>query len=272
MSRLAELGAQLSQSQPAYRPKIVNTERRVRALLDGRWMFDTTNAKLVWESKYFPQYWIPRSSFTSATSFPDSSAGSETQSCTHELTVGDKTICALLVPESFDTELAGYVKIEFTDLDAWFEEQQQIYYHPMDPYHRVDILPSGRHVKVTLAGQTLADTGSEAGVMSLWETDLPGRWYLPATAVNFSLLRVSNTKTGCPYKGQASYYDAVVQGKKYKDVVWWYKDPTGESMAIKGLLCFYPDKVETFVDGEPIARTGLPPMSKVDKESMVQSK
>jgi uncharacterized protein (DUF427 family) len=142
----------------------------------------------------------------------------------------------LLVPDSFNSELAGYVKINFKDLDAWYEEMSEVLYHPKDPFHRVDILPSGRHVKVEVAGTTLADTGNEGGVMSLWETNLPGRWYLPRTAVKWEHLKPSDTKTGCPYKGQASYYSAVVNGKEYKDVVWWYENPTSESGLIKGMV------------------------------------
>jgi uncharacterized protein (DUF427 family) len=236
MSRLADLGSKLFHPSPSYRPKILDTSRRVRGLLNGQFIFDTTSAKLVWETKYSPEYWIPRVSFLPTASFVEDAAISGIQSSTSKLSVGDKTIPALIVPDAFDTELAGYVKVEFGDLDAWFEEQAQIHYHPMDPFHRVDILPSGRHVKVTLGGKVLADTGSEGGVMSLWETNLPGRFYVPATAVDFSLLRASKTKTSCPYKGEASYYDALIEGKEYKDVVWWYENPTSESATIRGLV------------------------------------
>jgi len=236
MSRLAELGSKLFHPNTDYRPKIVNTERRVRGRLADQWIFDTTSAKFVWENPYFPQYWIPHASFTSVASFTADAPISGIESSTSKLTVGDKTIPALIVPDSLNTELVGYVKVDFGDLDAWYEEQEQIFYHPKNPFHRVDILPSDRHVKVTLAGKTLADTKDHPGLMTLWETNFPGRFYLPQSAVDFSLLKASNTKTGCPYKGEASYYDAVIDGKEYKDVVWWYKEPTRESELIKGLV------------------------------------
>ena len=86
--------------------------------------------------------------------------------------------------------------------------------------------------------------------MSLWETNLPGRWYVPRSAVRWEFLSPSETKTGCPYKGEASYYDAVVDGKEVKDVVWWYPSPIMESALIMGMLCFYPDKVDMWLDGE----------------------
>jgi hypothetical protein len=76
--------------------------------------------------------------------------------------------------------------------------------------------------------------------------------------IQWKYLTKSDTKTGCPYKGQASYYNAVVDGKEVKDVVWYYENPTQESIGVKGLYCFYPDKVRTWVDGKEIDRIGMP--------------
>ena len=95
-------------------------------------------------------------------------------------------------------------------------------------------------MKIELDSVVLADTGTEGGVMSLWETNLPARWYLPRSAVNWEFLTPSETKTGCPYKGEASYYNAVINGKEHKDVVWWYKSPTMESALIIGMVNNFP--------------------------------
>lgn len=268
MSRLAQLGARLFNANEEFRPKIVQTEKRVRGLLNGQWIFDTTSAKLVWEIPYFPFYWIPRKDFLPVAEFKADSAISGIQSSTSKLSAGGKAVDTLLVPDGYNTDLRGHVKIEFKDLDAWYEEQEVCLYHPKDPFHRVDILASGRHVRVELGGTVLADTGTEGGVMSLWETNLPGRWYLPPTAIKWEYLKPSDTKTGCPYKGQASYYHAVIDGKEHKDVVWWYPNPTGESATIRGLLCFYPDKVDTFVDDKAIEKVGMP-VKKEDKEHVL---
>lgn len=246
------------------------TEKRVRGLLNGQWIFDTTSALLVWEIKFFPWYWIPKADFLPTAEFVDDKPISGIQSSTSKLHVGDKWIPTLLVPDSFNSQLAGYVKIDAKALDAWYEEQSEVLYHPKDPFHRVDILPSGRKVRVELEGTVLADTADQGGVQALFETNFPARWYLPRTAVNWQYLRPSKTKTGCPYKGQASYYDAVVGDKVVKDVVWWYPNPTLESIQIQGLLCFYPDKVTTLVDGKEIAKIGmrLPDNSKKDDEDL----
>ncbi|EXJ95771.1 hypothetical protein A1O1_00895 [Capronia coronata CBS 617.96] len=259
-----------------FQPKILSTTKRVRGVLNGKYIFDTTAAKLVWEHKFFPQYWIPKSDFLQTATFTDHlpTSGSGTQWSTSTLSVvgNSKSVQTLIVPDSFNSELAGLVKIEFKALDAWYEEQAPVLYHPKDPFHRVDILPSGRHLRVELDGVVLADTGSEGGVMSLWETNFPGRWYLPPTAVNWEYLVPSDTHTGCPYKGEASYYHAVVKGKEVKDVVWWYKNPTLESGLIAGMLCFYPDKVDTWVDGTAIEKVGMPNMKKPTPDEEDKSK
>jgi len=148
MSRLANLAAKLFNPREEFRPKIVATDKRIRGLLNNQWIFDTTSALLVWELPYFPHYWVPRSSFLPAATFKADAAISGIQSSTSKLTVGERAIDVLELPERYNTQLAGYVKIESKDLDAWYEEQSEILYHPKDPFHRVDILPTGRHVRV----------------------------------------------------------------------------------------------------------------------------
>lgn len=222
-------------------------------MLKGKYIFDTTAAKLVWEG-YSPSYWIPRADFDSKVNFAEDKPVSGIDSSTSKLSVGDKTVSALVVPDSFNSELAGYVKIPFKSLDAWYEEQSQVLYGPKDPFHRVDLLPSGRNIRHEIDGVVLADTGSEGGVMSLWETKYPARWYLPRTAIKWEYLTPSDTHTACPYKGTASYYNAVINGKEIKDVAWWYEQPIQESAGVIGMLCFYPTKVDTWLDGKQVPK------------------
>ncbi|ETN38046.1 uncharacterized protein HMPREF1541_07669 [Cyphellophora europaea CBS 101466] len=262
MSQITQLASRLFTANGFSPVKTLPTDKRVRGFLNQHLLFDTTAALLVWEHKFFPQYWIPRADFTAAAVFDKDQPVSGIESSTYSLTTKEgqekKSVPALVVPESFDHELKGLVKVEFKSIDAWYEELAEVLFHPKDPFHRVDLLPSGRQVKVEVEGAVVADTAGEGGVVSLWETNFPGRWYLPGTAIRWQYLRKSDTKTGCPYKGQASYYDAVVDGKEVKDVVWYYENPTQESAGIKGLYCFYPDKVRTWVDGKEIERVGMP--------------
>lgn len=132
-------------------------------------------------------------------------------------------------------------------MDQWFEEDVPIYGHPKDPYKRIDILHSTRTVKVGIDGVTLAESSSP---LFLLETTLRTRHYLPPTSVNWECLKPSETQTRCPYKGLANYYHVVVNGKEYRDLVWYYRYPTSESMPIAGYMCFYNEKVDVWLDGK----------------------
>lgn len=123
--------------------------------------------------------------------------------------------------------------------------------HPKDPYKRIEILQSLRPIEVRVHGKTVAKSPT---AMHLFETGLPTRFYLPVAAVDPAVLRKSDLITHCPYKGDAEYYDVVVDGKEAKNVVWYYRLPTQESAGVAGLLCFYNEKVDILLDGESLSR------------------
>jgi len=79
------------------------------------------------------------------------------------------------------------------------------------------------------------------------------RYYLPPTAIDPKLLQSSDLKTRCPYKGEAEYYHLVLpNGKKYENLIWYYRYPTHECAPIAGALCFYNEKVEIYLDGKRV--------------------
>jgi uncharacterized protein (DUF427 family) len=145
------------------------------------------------------------------------------------------------------TELKGYVAFDWKKFDAWFEEDEEIFAYPRDPYHRVDVLNSSRHIKVVVGGEVVAES-SRARL--LFETGLPTRYYLPKTDVRMEFLEPTSTSSQCPYKGNAVYWSVKVGDQVFPDVVWSYPFPTPESEKIQNLLAFYNEKVELFVDGE----------------------
>ncbi|HVW33549.1 MAG TPA: DUF427 domain-containing protein [Acidimicrobiia bacterium] len=118
--------------------------------------------------------------------------------------------------------------------------------------HRIEIVPSSASVRVEIDGVVVAET-TDASV--LHETNLPPRWYIPETDVRMDLLTPTDTRTACPFKGQARYWSANVGGRTVNDVAWSYPTPIPQSQAIAGLLSFYPDKVATFIDGQPLRST-----------------
>ena len=131
-------------------------------------------------------------------------------------------------------------------VDAWFEEDTEIYIHAKDPYKRIDIVPSSRHIVVKVDGTVVAESSV---FWMLIETGLPVRYYLPKTSANMELLEPTKTVTSCPYKGDANYYSIVIDGKEYKDYVWWYRYPIAESIAVAGKICFYNEKLDIYIDG-----------------------
>ena len=148
-------------------------------------------------------------------------------------------------------ELNGTFRVEWSAMDHWFEEDEEIYVHPRDPYTRIDALGSSRHVVVSIDGVEVANSTSP---VILFETGLPPRFYLPKTDVRMDLLVPSDTSTECPYKGTAEYWSVEIGDTAYEDIVWSYPFPARESAPIAGLVCFYNERVDIAVDGEPIER------------------
>jgi uncharacterized protein (DUF427 family) len=132
-------------------------------------------------------------------------------------------------------------------MDEWYEEEVQVFVHPRDPYHRIDVLQSSRHVRVEVNGEVVAETQRP---MVLFETGLPPRYYIPEEDIRMELLEESEETTRCPYKGVASYYSVEVGDERVEDLVWYYPEPIPEAARIKGLLCFFNEKVDLEVDGE----------------------
>ncbi|HEX9032169.1 MAG TPA: DUF427 domain-containing protein [Streptosporangiaceae bacterium] len=128
--------------------------------------------------------------------------------------------------------------------------------HPRDPYHRVDVLHSSRHVRVVMLGETVAETTRPR---LLFETNLPTRYYIPPRDVRLDLLVASETSTQCPYKGVASYYGVRAGDTVARDVAWTYRFPIPECPKIEGLICFFNEKVDAiFLDGAELPKPRTP--------------
>ncbi len=156
--------------------------------------------------------------------------------------------------------LKGYFFIEWSAMERWLEESEQVHVHARDPYHRVDVLPSSRKVEVRIGGETVAKSER---AMFLFETGLPVRYYLPPEDVRTDLLEATALKTRCPYKGEASYWSFrpnSAQGETtlYENIVWSYQNPIEECPKIAGLLCFYNEKTDVSVGGVPEEKVKTP--------------
>ncbi len=224
------------------RVRIERTAKRVRVFLGGRAVADTTRALLVWEVPYYPTYYLPREDVAVELKPNGRSTHSPSRGDAELYDVAGVSDAALAYPDSPIEALRDHVRFEWETADAWFEEDEEVYVHPRDPYTRVDVLPSSRHVRVEVDGVTVADSRSPR---ILFETGLPPRYYLPKTDVRLDLLTPTGTVTRCPYKGTAEYWS--VNG--HADLAWSYRTPLEESGRIAGLISFYNEKVDIYVDG-----------------------
>jgi uncharacterized protein (DUF427 family) len=229
--------------------------RRVRAMLGGEVVLDTTDARYVWEWPNYPQYYIPLADVHPSV-LVDEQHDQKLRLGTarrHGLRVGDISRPGSARVYTDDAaELARTVRFDWDALDAWFEEDEEIFVHPRSPYTRVDALRSTRMVRVELDGVVLAE--SSAPVM-VFETGLPTRYYLNRTEVNAGHLLPTATVTACPYKGKTSGYWSVRVGETvYPDLAWAYDFPTRQLLPIAGLIAFYNEKVDIWLDGERLER------------------
>lgn len=234
--------------------------RRVRAFLGGRTVLDTHRARYVWEWPHYPQYYVPREDVDASLlvdegTTEDSGRGRARR---HRLQVAEASRpgAALVYGADAPGALRHTVRFEWSALDAWFEEDEEVFVHPRDPYARVDVLRSTRSVRVELDGVVLAESSSPVLV---FETGLPPRSYLPRTAVDFTHLVPSPTRTECPYKGRTSaYWSAETGSGVHPDIAWSYDFPTREVLPIAGLVAFYDEKVDLVVDGRRRPRPRTP--------------
>jgi uncharacterized protein (DUF427 family) len=232
------------------RVRVEQGHKRVRAYLDGELVADTIRPLLVWESPYYPTYYLPTADVRArlvATGDTDHSPSRGTAEVLDVVTgTGTAAKAARRYADSPLEQLRDAVRLDWDAMTEWFEEDEPVYVHPRNPYARVDILASSRHIRVELDGVTLAESRSPR---ILYETYLPPRYYLPITDARMDLLRPSETQTHCPYKGTASYWSVEVNGRTHEDLVWIYRTPLPESQKIAGLACFYNEKVDLYVDG-----------------------
>jgi uncharacterized protein (DUF427 family) len=230
--------------------------RRVRAVLAGETVVDTIRAQYVWEWPNYPQYYIPLADVRSDLLVPEGHSQHSARGMVelHGLRVGDihRPHAARLLADSPVDGLNGTVRFEWAALDAWLEEDEQVFVHPRNPYVRVDALRSTRTVHVELDGALLAESSSPVMV---FETGLPTRYYFNRTQINWACLIPTDTVTECPYKGTTSgYWSIRVGGRVHSDLAWAYNFPTRQLLPIAGLIAFYNERVDIVLDGERLER------------------
>ncbi|WP_159619239.1 DUF427 domain-containing protein [Arthrobacter zhaoguopingii] len=258
------------------------TAKRIRGMLDGQTLFDSRKALLVWEPRrVLPTYAVPvadvacelvpeaaapaASRTEAVVELPDVATSAPVLSPTVPFRIHAGAGVALkarmpgssVAAEAFrpdDADLRDYVVFSFDSLDAWLEEDEEIIGHPRDPYWRVDRRRSSQEVELRLDGHTLASTNRP---LLVFETMLPVRYYFPADAVRVPLVP-SDTRSICPYKGRARYWNVELPEQTYPDFAWTYAEPFIETADLHGLVCFFEERADLLLDGVPQPRRRTP--------------
>jgi uncharacterized protein (DUF427 family) len=230
------------------------TPKRIRAVVADEVIADSRAALMLHESGHQPVYYFPAEDVRAEFLEPSdrhTHCPKKGDASYYTIRVGDRVVDAgaWYYPEPLDgaPAIKDLIAFYWNRVDQWYEEGEEVFVHPRDPYHRVDLVATDRLVRVSLDGALLAESRN---ALALFETNLPPRWYLPREDVVASL-EDSDTITRCPYKGQAAYQSVrLPSGELVSDLVWYYPDPIADASRIEGLLCFFNEKVDLELDGE----------------------
>jgi uncharacterized protein (DUF427 family) len=234
--------------------------KRVRVYLGGVAIADSKRVMTLFETGHLPVYYFPLEDVR--TDLLEASDHHTT--CPYK---GEATYHSIRAGERFaenamwsypspiagaPSELSGLAAFYWKQMDAWFEEDEEVFVHARDPYKRIDVLESSRHVTVEVGGEIVADTTRPC---LLFETHLPVRYYIPKVDVRMELMVPSETTSQCPYKGIASYYSVKTGDGVAEDIAWYYPFPTEGCSKIANMVCFFNEKVDALtVDGEVLEK------------------
>lgn len=226
----------------------------IRGVVDGVVIVDSRDVLGVWDHRHYPSWYFPVLD-VSAELQPTGEVRTTARvgpAVVNDVVVGERVLAGAATrhDRSPIPELHDRVKINFDAVDRWFEEDVEVFSEPKNPYVRVDALPSSRHVKVHFNGAVVAETHKPT---ILYETSVAPRYYIPAVDVRLDLLSPAKRKTGCPYKGFASYWSVVVDGVEATEAAWSYPTPFREAQPVAGMLSFYTNRFVVEVDGQRIS-------------------
>jgi len=236
--------------------------RRIRATIGGQTVLDTTRAKLLHETAHLPVLYAPledlREDLLEATDHA-THCPFKGDASYYTVRAGDRTEenAVWYYPSPLDgaAPIEGHAALYWDRMDAWFEEEEPVFGHLRDPFHRVDVRESVRHVRIEAGGETVAESDRPK---LLFETGLPVRYYLPQEDVRTDLLHPTEKSSICPYKGTASYWSLEVGSERLEDVAFGYSEPLPEALAVAGHVCLLGDGVTTEVAEAASERPPVP--------------
>ena len=234
--------------------------KRVRAFAAGEAIADSCRVMMMFETARLPVYYFPiedvRTDFLVASSkvvMSDTKGAATYYSIAHDGRTVEDAAWRYVNPRAGCPDLTRFIAFHWKLMDAWFEEDDEVFVHARDPYHRIDVLNSSREVRVVVGGQVVAVTTQ---ARFLFETGLPVRYYIPKEDVRTDLLEPSQAKTACAYKGPTSqYWQASAADGSVRDIAWSYEHPAREVAPIAGMISFFNERVDAiYVDGKEMPR------------------
>ncbi len=230
-----------------------SSPRRMRGLFAGETVVDSRSMKLLYERGHPPRCYFPRADVRMdllERSGHTTRSRQKGDAVYWNLRAGGRTVenaaWSYPDPPPGAPPLQDYVAFYWQSMDGWLEEDEPVIGHVRDPYHRVDVLSTSRHVRVSIAGTLLAESRR---TRVLFETGLPPRWYFPLEDVHAELIP-TDLWTMCPYKGYADYFSVRAGGELHENVAWTYREPLHDAAAVAGYVAFFNERVEIEVDGE----------------------
>ncbi len=233
----------------SYAIRVEPIAKRIRAFVADVAVADSTRTLMMWESGRLCLYYFPIGDVRtdllseSGTVVPSKHKGDATY---YSITVGEHTVTdaawRYLDPAPDSPDVSGYIAFHWRHMDRWFEEDEEVFVHARDPYHRIDVLKSSRRVEVIVGGETVADT---TDAMILFETSLPPRYYIPKDDIRIEELQPSALQTACAYKGPTSAYWAAAGS--HRPIAWCYETPLPEVAKIAGGVAFFNERVDAIV-------------------------
>jgi uncharacterized protein (DUF427 family) len=249
-----EAGGAVVRVEPRY--------QRVRAVFGGEAIADSRRTLILFERGHLPVYYFPIEDVREDLLEPTdkhTTCPRKGEASYASVRVGERVAKNAMwrYPEPIEAcpDISRHAAFYWDRMDSWWEEDDEVFKHARDPYHRVDVLRTSRHVRVEIDGVLVAESRRP---LLLLETSLPPRWYLPRADVRIDLLRPTDTSTTCPYKGNASYFSVQAGEREHRDIAWSYPTPIPECPKIEQAICFFNERTDITVDGELQERPETP--------------
>lgn len=235
--------------------------RRMRGLFAGETVVDSTRVKLMHEYGQLGRCYFPfadvrmeRLERNARVSYSPGKGAAVYWNLSVGGRVVENAAWSFSEPDGDIPGLAGYIAFYWNALDGWLEEDEEAVGHVRDPYHRMDVLETSRKVRVSLEGQTLAESDK---LFVVHESSLPPRWYFPPDGVTAELTPSGLSGT-CAYKGHGEFYSVRIGSDVYENIAWTYPNPRRDAARIKDHIAYFDERVDTEIDGEPQPRPPSP--------------